>query len=54
MKNNLLYAKTTVNQLSVTYTLSEDIKAKDYNLTAVFISSDYERLEDTKTLSITA
>ena len=30
------------------------MKAKEYNLTATFISSDYERIEDTKTLTITA
>ena len=30
------------------------MKAKDYNITATFISSDYERLEDTKVLSVTA
>ena len=50
----VIYAKVVNNQVSVEYTLPADMKAKDYNITATFISSDYERLEDTKTLTITA
>ncbi|MBQ6443818.1 MAG: hypothetical protein IJJ11_03950 [Methanosphaera sp.] len=48
----VIYAKVSNNQVSVTYTLPEDMKAKDYNITAVFSSSDYDRLEDTKVLTV--
>ena len=50
----VIYAKVINNQAIVNYTLPSDMKAKDYNLTATFISSDYERLEDTKVISVTA
>ncbi|MBR3214124.1 MAG: Ig-like domain repeat protein, partial [Methanosphaera sp.] len=50
----VIYAKVVNNQVSVEYTLPADMKAKNYNITATFISSDYERIEDTKTLTITA
>ncbi len=30
------------------------MKAKDYNITAVFTSTNYDKLEDVKTLTITA
>jgi len=48
----VIYAKVSNNQVSFTYTLPEDMKAKEYNLTAVFISSDYDKLEDTKVLTV--
>ena len=48
----VIYAKVVNNQVSVDYTLPADLKAKDYTITATFISNDYERLEDTKTLTI--
>jgi hypothetical protein len=48
----VIYAKVSNNQVNFTYTLPEDMKVKDYNLTAVFISSDYDRLEDTKVLTV--
>ena len=48
----VIYAKVVDNQVIVNYTLPADMKAKDYNITATFISSDYERLEDTKTLTV--
>jgi len=50
----VIYAKVVNNQVIVNYTLPADMKVKDYNITATFISSDYERLEDTKVLSVTA
>ena len=50
----VIYAKIVNNQVIVNYTLPVDMKAKEYNITATFISSDYERLEDTKTLTVTA
>ncbi|AWX31764.1 hypothetical protein [Methanosphaera sp. BMS] len=48
----VIYAKVSNNQVNFTYTLPSDMKAKEYNLTAVFISSDYDCLEDTKTLTV--
>ena len=48
----VIYTKVVNGSVNVQYTLPADMKAKEYNLTAVFISSDYERLEDTKTLTI--
>ena len=50
----VIYAKVINNQAIVNYTLPADMKSKDYNITATFISSDYERLEDTKVISVTA
>ena len=48
----VIYAKVVNNQVSVEYTLPADMKAKNYNITATFISSDYDRLEDTKVLTV--
>lgn len=50
----VIYAKVVNNQANVTYTLPENMKAKDYNITAVFTSSNYDILEDVKTLTVTA
>ena len=50
----VIYAKVTDGVVSVNYTIPSDMKAKDYNITATFISSDYGRLEDTKTLTVTS
>ena len=50
----VIYAQVTNNQISVEYTIPENMKQKNYTLTAVFIASEYDRLEDTKTLTITA
>ena len=49
----VIYAKVSNNQVNIQYTIPESMKAKDYNITAVFISSEYDRLEDTKTLTVT-
>ena len=49
----VIYAKVTDGVANVTYTIPDDMKAEDYNITTVFISSDYGRLEDVKTLTIT-
>lgn len=49
----VIYAQIVNNTVSVEYTLPATYKAKTYNLVAVLISTDYERLEDTKTLTIT-
>jgi uncharacterized Zn-binding protein involved in type VI secretion len=48
----VIYAKVSNNEVTVEYTLPESYKAGTYNITAVFISPDYERLEDTKSLTI--
>jgi hypothetical protein len=48
----VIYAKVTNNMANVTYTLPDTYKAKNYTITATLISPDYERLEDTKTLTI--
>ena len=49
----VIYAKVTDGTVNVEYTLPNDMKAQEYTLTAVFISSDYGRLEDVKTLTVT-
>jgi hypothetical protein len=47
-----IYVKVENNQASLLYTLPDTYKAKKYTLTATFISNEYERMEDTKTLNI--
>ena len=48
----VIYVKASNNHVSVDYTLPDDMKTGTYNITAVFISSEYDRLEDTKTLTV--
>jgi hypothetical protein len=48
----VIYAKVSNNEVTVEYTLPESYKAGTYTLTAVFISPDYDRIEDTKTLTV--
>ena len=50
----VIYKKIQDNTVSVEYTIPESFKAKEYNITAVLISSDYDSMEDTKTLTVTA
>ena len=50
----VIYTKVSNNEVTVEYTLPEEYTTGTYNITAVFISPDYERLEDTKTLTVTA
>jgi len=50
----VIYAKVVNNRANVTYKLPENMKAKDYNITAVFTATNYDKLEDVKTLTITA
>jgi len=47
----VIYAKVVDNQVGFEYTLPESMKAREYNITAVYTSNDY-RLEDTKTLTV--
>jgi sensor domain CHASE-containing protein len=48
----VVYAKVVNGQVSVEYTLPADMKSKDYNITATFISSDYDKLENTAVLTV--
>ena len=50
----VIYAKVVDNQVSVDYEIPSDMKVKDYTLTAVFVAPGYDKLEDTKTLTVTA
>ncbi len=50
----VIYKKIQNNTVSVEYTIPESFKAKEYNITAVLISLDYDSLEDTKTLTVRA
>ena len=48
----VIYAKIENNQVNVEYTLPTDMDIKDYTITAVFLSAEFDRIEDTKTLSV--
>ena len=48
----VIYAKVVNNTVEFEYTLPESFKAGMYNITATFISPDYNRLNDSKTLTI--
>ena len=48
----VIYAKITNNVASIEYVIPESMKAKTYNLTAVFLSDEYERLEATNEITI--
>lgn len=48
----VIYAKIVNGQVSVEYTLPDELKAGSYDLTAIFVSSDYGKLEDVKTLTV--
>jgi hypothetical protein len=48
----VIYTKVQNNQVTVEYTLPDTYKAGTYTLTAVFLSPDYDRIEDTKTLTV--
>ena len=49
----VIYAKVVNNTVEFEYTLPESYKAGSYNITATFISPDYDRLTDSKTLTVT-
>ncbi|MBO7718947.1 MAG: Ig-like domain repeat protein, partial [Methanosphaera sp.] len=48
----VIYAKVVNGIAKVEYTLPADMKAKEYNITAVFTSPNYDKLEDVKTLTV--
>ena len=50
----VIYAKVVNNTVEFEYTLPESYKAGSYNITATFISADYDRLTDSKTLTVNA
>jgi len=50
----VIYAKVVNNTVEFEYTLPESYKAGTYNITATFISADYDRLTDSKTLTVSA
>lgn len=50
----VIYVKVVNGQVNVNYIIPEDMEAKDYIITAVFISNDYGRIEDSKTLTVTS
>ena len=49
-----IYAKISNGIASVEYTIPDSYKAKNYTITATFIATGYDKLVDTKTLTITA
>ena len=49
----VIYVQVTNNIANMEYTLPSSFKANNYTLTAIFTSSEYERMEDSKTLIIT-
>jgi len=51
-KGKVIYAKVVNNTVEFEYTLPESYKAGTYNITATFISPDYDRLTDIKTLTV--
>ena len=48
----VIYAKVSNNQVSFDYTLPSSYTEGTYNITAVFLSPNYDRIEDTKTLTV--
>lgn len=48
----VIFATVTNGMATILYTIPESMKAKDYPLTAIFTSTDYERVEATKTLNV--
>jgi len=50
----VVYAKVVNGTVSVEYTLPENIKAGNYNITVSFTAPGYDKLVDTKTLTVSA
>jgi len=48
----IIYAKVTNGTVSVDYTIPESMKVGNYTVTAVFISSDYDRFEANTTMTV--
>ena len=50
----VVYAKVVNGTVSVEYTLPENMKAGSYNITVSFTAPGYDKLVDTKTLTVSA
>ena len=50
----VIYAKVVNGCVSVEYILPENIKAGNYNITVSFTAPGYDKLTDTKTLTVTS
>ena len=50
----VIYASVVNGQVSVNYTVPENMKAGSYNITVTFTAPGYEKLTDTKTLTVSA
>ena len=48
----VIFVTVVNNQASLEYTIPNNMKANDYILTAILISNEYGRLEDSKTLTV--
>ena len=49
----VIYLNVTNGQASLEFTIPDNYKAKEYSIQATYISTNYERIEDTKTLTVT-
>ena len=50
----VIYASVVNGQVSVNYTVPENMKAGSYNITVTFTAPGYEKLTDTETLTVSA
>ena len=50
----VVYAKVINGMVSVEYILPENMNAGNYNITVIFTALGYDRLTDTKTLTVSA
>jgi hypothetical protein len=50
----VVYAKVVNGTVSVEYTIPENMKAGSYNITVSFTAPGYDKLVDTKTLTVSA
>ena len=48
----VIYVKVVNGIASLNYTIPSDMNTKNYNITAIFTSPNYEKLEDSKTLTV--
>jgi len=48
----VIYVKVVNGEVSVEYVIPETYKAKNYVLTAIYLAANYDRIEDSKTLTI--
>lgn len=52
--DRVIFATVTNGIATLSYTIPESMKAKDYTLTAIYTSTSYGRIEASKTLTVTA